>query len=155
MPFAPEDHSLEMILDAIAETIDGVHPDLVATAGAPPEGKLVALVRPLVGDETEPQNKCILFQRGTVGIYANLTKCTPEEAYRLVYRLTSGCGKHSIVARLRDKKNQPALRAIGVGLSEVGPAGGYGLAPYNTNEQPNTFHASIAWKASYDNCNKE
>ncbi|MCB9177229.1 MAG: hypothetical protein H6648_08720 [Caldilineae bacterium] len=151
MSFAPEDYSLEVVLDAMAAAIDGVYPDLVVTAAGVPDCAMAALVRPTSSDEPDPRNDCVRVVRGVVGLYAFLSQCTIEEAQRHIYRMTSGCGPSSILARLRERP-LTALQAAGVSLRSVGPATGYGLTQFQTEGAPNTYHASIAWEAIYQTC---
>ncbi len=148
----PDDSALERILDALAESLIGVYPELEVRAAGLPDCALVALVRPTASDEPHPEGgRCMRQVRGVVGLYAMVDRCGLEEAQRHIYRMTSGCGPGSVLARLRQQPLAP-LREAGAGLESVGPAGGYQLTRLQTEGPPNAYHASIPWVASYPRC---
>lgn len=109
----------------------------------------VLLLRPALGEDKVPGQKCVFTTTWVISAYWDLS-CGLAEAHAAIYTLMSGCAvAGSILSHLSDRENLAPLRAIGVGIQKFEPPRGFSLTPYAYEGPPNTFWAQLPVTLTY------
>lgn len=103
----------------------------------------VLLIRPSLGEDKVPGQRCIFTSSWVVSAYWDLD-CGLEEAQAAIYTLMSGCGvPGSILGHLSASENLAPLRAIGASIKAIEAPRGFSVTGYATDGQPNAFWAQV------------
>lgn len=127
---------------ALTPHLSGSKTLTVASLGQPP-CLPVLLIRPSLGEDKVPGQRCIFTSSWVVSAYWGLD-CGMDEAQAAIYTLMSGCeSPGSILAHLSSRDNQAPLRAIGASIKAIEAPRGFSVTQYATDGQPNAFWAQV------------
>lgn len=117
--------------------------ELAIASRGQPECLPVLLLRPSLGEDKVPGQKCVFTTTWLIAAYWDLG-CGLAEAHAAIYTLMSGCSVDgSIISHLSNRDNLAPLRAIGAGILKFEPPRGFSLVPYGYEGPPNTFWAQV------------
>ena len=124
--------------------------ELAIAARGQPECMPVLLLRPSLGEDKVPGQKCVFTTTWVISAYWDLN-CGLAEAQAAIYTLMSGCSvAGSILSYLSNRDNLAPLRAIGVGILKFDAPRGFSLTPYGTEgAPPNAFWAQVPVTLTY------